>query len=768
MKYPLLSLTLFLLWMVTPLYGSPKTDLIIYSYNRPMQLYALLESIEYYVYGLEKIYVIYRTSSQEYEDAYGILKKSFQNIRFIAQKPPYNDLKELTCNCFSEIQNPYILFGVDDIIVKDFINLNECTQALEKHNAHGFFFRLGKNLDHCYAMNGSQSLPPLCSVDHEIYTWQFSQGEYDWNYSNNLDFTLYRIQDLKDLIISLDYKTPYSLESQLMSRVDYNQYGLCYESSKIVNFPLNIIQTDWPNHCDDEYNITQLFDLFSKNLKIDIIPIHQLANTSAHMNAGNLIKFIPREQLEEKPIVIVTPSYNNRDWWEWNLTSLINQNYSNYYIIITDDCSTDGTGYLIEHYINEHNLEHKVILMRNKERRGALHNLYTMIHSCPNDAIIVAVDGDDKLPDPEVLNRLNHIYSTRDVWLTYGQFQEHPSGTKGWCTPMPAHIVHNNAFRNHPDLPSHLRTFYAWLFKSIKLEDMLYYGDFYKMTWDYVMMFPMIEMAGEHHLCIQDQIMYIYNNANTISDHKISRQLQAHLAQVVRAKPRYSQLTYKKDNHANHLEHEKADIIIFAEDCNPVILDESLASIQKNLHGYGAIYVLYLHWPTTIDAYNQLKEKYSWVVFLEIEENRTNFKDLVCNLYTQMLEHNYVLFTLPNNIVEQPIDLSQCIQELEEHQAYSFSLKLSKENPYKPIPDRMALLEIGDDVCAWNYATANGVWSYANCIDMSLYRCNNHHLIYILKNHWMYSWVHVVGWWAHEGNLDKIGLCFKHRKIRET
>ena len=57
------------------------------------------------------------------------------------------------------------------------------------------------------------------------------------------------------------------------------------------------------------------------------------------MSGNNVITFIPRTLLEEKLIVIVTPSYNNRDWWEWNLKSLIMQDYHNYYIIITDDCS---------------------------------------------------------------------------------------------------------------------------------------------------------------------------------------------------------------------------------------------------------------------------------------------------------------------------------------------------------------------------------------------------------------------------------------------
>ena len=495
----------------------PQTDLIVYSYDRPMQLYALLESIEKYITGLSDIFVILRTSSSDFEHAYGIVEKTFSKVHFIRQSPPYDDLKNVTLDCVCKNPSEYVLFGVDDIIIKDYIDLEECCHALSEAMAHGFFFRLGKNLDFCYAMNKSQKLPPLKQISENVYSWYFCDGEYDWQYPNNLDFTLYRKTDLLQPLFNESYKTPYSLESQFMRYADMKQYGLCYATSKIINFPMNVVQTDWPNASTNHYDTKKLLELFNKGLKIDIAPLHQIENRSAHSPDDHLITFIPREnQIQEKLMIIVTPSYNNKDWWEWNLTSLLEQNYTNYHIIITDDCSTDGTGQAIQEYIEKHQLGHKVTLIRNKERRGALHNLYTMIHSCPNEAIIVTVDGDDRLSDPEVLSRLNTIYANPKIWLTYGQYSEYPSGTKGFCSPMPEHIIKTNAFREHPDLPSHLRTFYSWLFKAIKLEDMLYNGEFYRMTWDCVMMLPMIEMAGERHLCIQDHIMYIYNNARVL------------------------------------------------------------------------------------------------------------------------------------------------------------------------------------------------------------------------------------------------------------
>ena len=56
---------------------------------------------------------------------------------------------------------------------------------------------------------------------------------------------------------------------------------------------------------------------------------------------------------QEKPIVIVIPSYNNKDWYEKNLKSVLTQNYKNYRIIYLDDVSTDRTGELIKKFIKK-------------------------------------------------------------------------------------------------------------------------------------------------------------------------------------------------------------------------------------------------------------------------------------------------------------------------------------------------------------------------------------------------------------------------------
>ncbi len=257
-----------------------------------------------------------------------------------------------------------------------------------------------------------------------------------------------------------------------------------------------------------------------------------------------LFDFLKAHPDEEKSIVVLTTSYNNRNWAQKNLESIFRQDYSNYRVIYIDDASQDATAGLVEEWVNKQEKQLCFELFRNRERRGALANIYWAIHDrCRDEEIVVSLDGDDWFYDAQVLKRINQVYSAREVWLTHGTLLEFPTGIKGWSVPIPRRIVAHNAFRSYR-CPSHLRTFYAWLFKRIRLEDLQYEGRFFSMTWDQAMMFPMIEMAGERHAFIPE-ITYVYNMSNPINDNKVDPQLQRDLEVFIRSKPPYQRLDQK-------------------------------------------------------------------------------------------------------------------------------------------------------------------------------------------------------------------------------
>ncbi len=271
----------------------------------------------------------------------------------------------------------------------------------------------------------------------------------------------------------------------------------------------------------------------------------------------------------EKMITVVIPSYNNERWYQNNLNSIFKQHYSNFRIIYVDDHSTDSTAQLVADYVVDCGKDIQVIdfddniaggisdatalfsqlvnreyhfftLVRNVNRRGPLANIYRMIHSCRDEDITVTVDGDDWLYHPFVFQELNEIYSLGHVWYTHGTLLEYPNNIVAWCEPIKPETIAQHSYRSEK-CPSHLRTCYAWLFKKIELEDLLYEGQFFIMTGDMAIMFPLAEMAAEHHAFIEN-LNYIYNMTNPINANKVDPNLQNFFDAYIRAKKPYHRL----------------------------------------------------------------------------------------------------------------------------------------------------------------------------------------------------------------------------------
>ena len=241
---------------------------------------------------------------------------------------------------------------------------------------------------------------------------------------------------------------------------------------------------------------------------------------------------------QEKPMVIVIPSYNNSKWCDWNLSSVFQQKYKNYRVVYIDDCSDDNTYDLVIAAIEKADavqpgLAQRVQVIRNNKNQGVLANLYTAGHAAQDHEIIVTLDGDDALAHENVLSTINCAYQDPNVWLTYGQHIRYPGGTLGICRAIPDHIITNNAYRSYDWVTSHVRTYYAWLFKCINKEDLLYENDFYQATGDIAIMFPLLEMAGGRFKFI-DQVLYIYNQTNPLSDFRIRPTQQLYCEQLIR------------------------------------------------------------------------------------------------------------------------------------------------------------------------------------------------------------------------------------------
>jgi len=261
-----------------------KTDIVLFSCDRPMQLYACLESIDRYLSGYEQISVICRSSDKRYCTGYQKVQEAFPEVRFVFQSSDTKrDFKPLLLKTVFDSPSAFVLFGVDDQVVTDFADLKGCMEMMEKTGAYGFYLRLGQQITHSYQCGREQSVPQSVSLGQGIYAWNIHIGHSDWEFPNTLDMTLYRKRDLKTAFEKMRYKTPNSLEFSWGRQFHpEREIGLYFAHSKAVNIPLNIVSPTGNPHMN-YLSIAELLSKFEQGLKIDIDSLYRVDNSSPHI-----------------------------------------------------------------------------------------------------------------------------------------------------------------------------------------------------------------------------------------------------------------------------------------------------------------------------------------------------------------------------------------------------------------------------------------------------------------------------------------------------
>ncbi len=263
-----------------------QADILLFSFDRPLQLYACLESLQRYMTGFQTVTVLYRVSNPSFEAGYEKVKDAFPLVQFVAQSfdDPKHDFKPKVESIVFGSPSKYILFGVDDIIVKDFVDLSVCMDQLEKTGAYGFYLRFGRHIRHCYQTNEPQAVPPSLPLGNHIYAWDIETGEADWAFPNSLDMTLLKKESLKTAFTQIKYQTPNSLEyNWAKNHRPAQAIGLYFEASKLVNIPMNVVGRTGNPHMN-YLTAEELLVKFNQGLKIDIEPLYKIENASPHFD----------------------------------------------------------------------------------------------------------------------------------------------------------------------------------------------------------------------------------------------------------------------------------------------------------------------------------------------------------------------------------------------------------------------------------------------------------------------------------------------------
>jgi len=216
---------------------------------------------------------------------------------------------------------------------------------------------------------------------------------------------------------------------------------------------------------------------------------------------------------------ILTPSYNNSQWVEYNIASILNQTYSHWEVVYINDNSIDDTLQKVKSIVGDND---KFTIIDNDVNRGATYNYFENLNHVNDDDIVLHLDGDDWLIDETVLEKLNNLYTNTDCWMSYGGMVVWNGEDVSLPNPQnsPYHpFVHDyKYYRLDTWRASHLRTYRGFLLKAIDKKDLRDLVDdvYYWHATDLAFQYAAMEMCGKEKIQVVDFYTYVYNQHPTI------------------------------------------------------------------------------------------------------------------------------------------------------------------------------------------------------------------------------------------------------------
>jgi hypothetical protein len=260
-----------------------ETTTVIFSRNRAMQLDLLLRTLFFCcddILELSNINVLYLAEG-DHKESYEILKKDYPQVNFVEEKSFKEDLLSFLPDKTS------ILFLCDDSVFTEKFSL---AQALEDLNSSedyiGFSLRLGRNTIHCFPYGDvNQNVPEMMQIRNNVYAYQWKPAELDFGYPAEVSSSLYKLDTILELLNSLEYENPNTLEAALVTSTPYfvidKSLLLCFDKSICFSVPSSRVQT-YNNNRAGDINVDDLLKEFMNNKRMDSSIFLHYENHGAH------------------------------------------------------------------------------------------------------------------------------------------------------------------------------------------------------------------------------------------------------------------------------------------------------------------------------------------------------------------------------------------------------------------------------------------------------------------------------------------------------
>ena len=245
-------------------------QIIVFSFNRALQLDALLASVQqHWRKTAHRLAVLYNTSNDEFQTGYKILEKKYPQYQFIKEtngkrRYPCKDylsffnlkklvrykhcryeksnFRDLLTKIVTESAYRQIMFLTDDSIFIREVEINDdiLEWINQDPNQNSFSLRLGQSIN-----TPQKQLP---SPIRNIISWDYS--DYDksnnWGYRFSVDGHIYSRQLILKLINNIIFNNPSTLEAHLHNYTYIHNLlnkGKTGTEPYLLSYPINMVQT---------------------------------------------------------------------------------------------------------------------------------------------------------------------------------------------------------------------------------------------------------------------------------------------------------------------------------------------------------------------------------------------------------------------------------------------------------------------------------------------------------------------------------------------
>ncbi len=119
-----------------------------------------------------------------------------------------------------------------------------------------------------------------------------------------------------------------------------------------------------------------------------------------------------KDRISLPRVTIMIPTYNQEQFIGDAIESALAQDYGNLEIIVSDDCSTDATGEIVQPYLSDKRVKY----FRNPENLGRVRNYQNTLYNYASGDWVLNLDGDDFYTDPSFVSyAINLIQKNKNV-----------------------------------------------------------------------------------------------------------------------------------------------------------------------------------------------------------------------------------------------------------------------------------------------------------------------------------------------------------------